>query len=639
MAGYTKFTEEEIAEDKIDMLQMFKDGLPMRRIAYELGRPTSYIKRIREKLILEGKISQEEIDEAWKKYQKENPNAQGLDKSKVRKRNDSHKVEERHSKSLQKKDNTLRLLKEGYSRAQVAYELKVTETAVKHYVKLLIDEGKITEEEIVSSSTSRVERLDRTSENYLTLRGQIVSYLKLGYKGHVIRKKLNISTYEFENYVTDIKKRGIMSAQEINDARATKRANDLEFVAEHVKQGDSLTRIRELRPEFSENETIPIINELIEQGIITREQVEANRKRAHVATINQNAQMSAEEQRKFVIERVKQGLTPQEIVDSDETGSLTMHKVLYQKRLIIAEGIVSQEDADLAMKKHKAEVLDEKHSQVMKQIIEYTQFGYTLEEMTEFIGYSVFLISKLRKEYVSKNGWFTKEQMKKFKEDRRSREENERLKMLRKEEEEQKRRERQERQERIAQKRLEEEQKKQEKVELSRKRKLMSQLNSARRKAIKEDEEELDEKAQVQIGARENYLKLLVEAFEADIELKNQDLSLAVNFIYMHPELATKVLLKALISNAYRIGEATEAGRILNELIDALEETPYCEYLRNFRPWIKRVSLEPKIMQLKEEGKTNTEIGEIVGITSAEVSIFLHNGVGIVPDDNGFGNR
>ena len=90
--------------------------------------------------------------------------------------------------------------------------------------------------------------MDRTSPEYFETIERIVTYLKKGWKNYNIRRKLNISPFDFDIYIGDIKRKKIMTSEEIKAARAKKREEDLKFIADSINDGLSLTQIRELKP-------------------------------------------------------------------------------------------------------------------------------------------------------------------------------------------------------------------------------------------------------------------------------------------------------------------------------------------------------------------------------------------------------
>ncbi len=53
--------------------------------------------------------------------------------------------------------------------------------------------------------------MDKTVPEYINMRNQVVQYLKRGLKNYIIRRELGITPYEFNVYLDDIKKSGIMT--------------------------------------------------------------------------------------------------------------------------------------------------------------------------------------------------------------------------------------------------------------------------------------------------------------------------------------------------------------------------------------------------------------------------------------------
>lgn len=133
-------TPEEYEKDKQVILSSYKTGLPVRRMIARFGYTRTYISKMRNTLIVEGLITESEIKSASEEYFRENPNAQGLDKSKVRKPKGTEKAERRHNKSVEDREKVLELIKQKYIKAQIARELSLSETAVKWHIDALIEE-------------------------------------------------------------------------------------------------------------------------------------------------------------------------------------------------------------------------------------------------------------------------------------------------------------------------------------------------------------------------------------------------------------------------------------------------------------------------------------------------------------------
>ncbi len=135
-------TPEEYEKDKQLILNAYRAGMPMRRMYDKLGFTRTYITNMRNTLISEGLITEDEIKLASEKYFKENPNAQGLNKTKVRKPKGTEKAEKRHNKSLENRKKVYELIKQGYALVQIARALEISETGVSFHIKNLIKDRK-----------------------------------------------------------------------------------------------------------------------------------------------------------------------------------------------------------------------------------------------------------------------------------------------------------------------------------------------------------------------------------------------------------------------------------------------------------------------------------------------------------------
>ena len=424
-------------------------------------------------------------------------------------------------------------------------------------------------------------------------------------------------------YIRDIKRKKIMTSEEIKIARENKRQEDLKFIVKCVNDDKlSITEIRELKPEFSYNEVTPMIKELIEAELITQEQVEENRKNATRRTMNKDVELSPEEQVKFILNKVRKGYTPLEIVKSDKTKSLTMHKVLYQKRQLIAKGIISAEKAHIAMQKRQEIALARKHKSIIDIIREYTELGYTFSEISEFItDYNHQSLSDIKKEYIKENGWYTKEELKEFAVQRQVREAEEAEKFKREEQA------RLDRERREAEKLIKEAEKiRQAFFEKERKREIRSYAEIYkiyRKLAKKEDKLELDGEENVSTEGRKKFIEILIELQNLDAEISEKDTEIILNTIYMYPEFANKENIRFLISEANKRGGLKYVDRMIIELADTLRHTKFYEPLVEYRRWIRKQALLPKIQAMKKKGMNNTDIGKELGISSAEVSIIF----------------
>lgn len=223
--------------------------------------------------------------------------------------------------------------------------------------------------------------------------------LQMGYKSVTIRKRLDLEPFDYEIYVDDlVKNQKCISYDEIKERRALKHLQNLQFVAARIKIGDSLKVIREEIDEYIDyNGSAKLAKQLVELGIVTNEELEANAKAARKNSNSIGKALSTEEQIKFIREKVFLGYTQKEIVDSDETGSVSMHSALYQKRRMIAEGLITAKKADRLMEKHKQDLLEEQYLADWVTIKAKVKQGLNREQIAKEMGRSKGYINTVKK--------------------------------------------------------------------------------------------------------------------------------------------------------------------------------------------------------------------------------------------------
>ena len=377
------FTEEEIEEDKKDILKMFQDGIPISKMMLELGRGIKYIKMIRAELISDGLITEEEIQEGQARWKEKFPPAQGgLKQNRVYVPRKSTRHQEKIEKKEKTKEQILMLIKAGKTVTDISNELRILDPTVRLYTNELVEENKISEDEVKWNKTADDEiaeaKIDRTTEEYIKNKSKVLQMLKNGYTSLTIRTRLSLTPYDYKVYLTDLVRFKSISYEEIQEKRELKHLQNLQFVATRIKMGDTLSLIQKnMDEELAVNSLRKLVNELNELGIITKEEVIANARTAQKNSFSKGKSLSTEEQIKYIREKVFLGYTPKEIVDSDETGSISMNSTVYQKKIMIKEGVITKEEAERLMEKHRRELLEKK----IRFIREKVFLGYTADEI------------------------------------------------------------------------------------------------------------------------------------------------------------------------------------------------------------------------------------------------------------------
>lgn len=155
MAGKTYdqiFTPEEIAADEIDLAEMYRCGIPQKKIQAELGRTQAYLKWIRQRIVEKGLITEEEIKKAQEKHKQMYPPAQGGErKNKIHKPRESNKDVERKKRIAERREKIAKLVKENNQKGKTIYiaeicnNIKEVDGVVRNDLEYLINQRNITE--------------------------------------------------------------------------------------------------------------------------------------------------------------------------------------------------------------------------------------------------------------------------------------------------------------------------------------------------------------------------------------------------------------------------------------------------------------------------------------------------------------
>lgn len=248
--------------------------------------------------------------------------------------------------------------------------------------------------------------------------------------------------------------------------------------------------------------------------------------------------------------------------------------------------------------------------------------GYGLKEIAQMMNYSIPYMYQLKRKAIEDNIWFSEEAIEEFKSIRQKKEEKEKRTRQKREEIEQKR-------EMAAAKK---EMQKKKAMENERKQKIrgyVANYKKYKKMAKKEDRMEIYGEENVSIEGRKKLIPILVKLHALDVDISEQDIQIVLNALDMYPELADATSIKFLISDANKKGGLKAAEKMAIHLTNTLKNTQFYKPLTEYRRWIAKRALLPKIKELKEQGMSNTDIGERLGITSLEVLNILESRVKI----------
>ena len=243
--------------------------------------------------------------------------------------------------------------------------------------------------------------------------------------------------------------------------------------------------------------------------------------------------------------------------------------------------------------------------------------GYGLKEIAQMMNYSIPYMYQLKRKAIEDNIWFSEEAIEEFKSIRQKKEEKEKRTRQKREEIEQKR-------EMAAAKK---EMQKKKEMENARKRKIRGYVvnyKQYKKMAKKEDRMEIYGEENVSTEGRKKFIPILVKLHALDVDIPEQDIQIVLNALDMYPELADATSIKFLISDANKKGGLKAAEKMAIRLTNTLKHTQFYKPLTEYRRWIAKRALLPKIKEFKEQGMSNTDIGERLGITSLEVLNILN---------------
>ena len=330
------------------------------------------------------------------------------------------KEELKRARSRERKEKTLEMLKNKKSISQVSNELQVSTATVLRYIRELIQEERITEDEIYKTPRGvRNQKIDRNNEEYILIRSEIIKYLKMGWSTKAISKELNVTSYYMNIFMREITTKRFMTSAEISEDRARKKEEDLELLVKIVNEGLTVKHYGELRPELSVQTIASYIKELIDAGRISREQIDENFKKSISKARLASMPMTIEEQKAFIIDKLNKGYSIPEIIEADTTGTLTRERVIKRRNELIAAGLVTEKDIQKFKNARQKSMIVEKHDELIGIIMNYVRQGFDFAEIAIILECSKSYIYKLKTAYTRDHSWFTEEEIEEFKSKRK----------------------------------------------------------------------------------------------------------------------------------------------------------------------------------------------------------------------------
>lgn len=584
------YTTKEKQEFEHTTLEKLKEGYSLSEIGDMIGISRWTVKEIKDKLVSDKKITEEEIEQAKAEREKmrrrpiKNRVLMGLveGKNKVEISQDvsltdvmvgkivkelieegeiteeeiERKREERERKEAEKlEDEILAFLEQGYSYREIAPKTGLAHKTITKVKNKLIEDGKITEESIKQAQKERKRKMrlgeikkedeEKTTEEELTeeLKQMVLELLKKGYKPISIPIKLKIERTLFYQIRDKLMIDGEITEEQIKEAQIEKGKKDRVIILRLLRQGYTQREICERIDEgkmYVQNR----VNQFKREGTITDEDIERWQ--------FENNEKDAKE---AVLRGLRQGLTLEEIANSDETEFLTRDKVKRYKAELIDEGAITEREIKNVRKKtDKVRKRDRKKNRVDvydARILKLLELGFPQKQIEKALDLSYRYV-RYRKETL----------------------------ILRKE---------------ITQYKIKKAQQSREQVALERRTNIAEKIREA--EEIKESD--LEE------------MKIHIEYARAMVKLRKiqqEDIEVLYSAIVVAPELMTLANINVIIRGYIKTNNPNAALRFINECVsECANDKKILEKLEKAREEIKTYIGQQKALKMFEKGANSIE--------------------------------
>ena len=326
--------------------------------------------------------------------------------------------------------------------------------------------------------------------------------------------------------------------------------------------------------------------------------------------------MTPEEQFNFVFEKMKEGLTPQEMCDADPTKTLTFYKASRCRTMVIITGLMTREEANRYVLERKERKQSQARYETFIEKKKYTEKGYSLKEISIYTTHSLDYIKKIIAEFSEKDGWYSQEQLEQF----------EKARVLRTDEPEKNISCKEEKPKEKLQARVE--RVKPEDIESI--NELRNEYKIAKEYAQKEQGARKRQKA-APTEDRKRFLELAIRMLKAEQIVNSRDYDFIIEILTCNTELASSELIEAFIKKALKRNSFDDLVEITADFRAALEYTKYEKPLGEYMSWVRKMKSIPQIKKMMNDGVDKATIQDKLRISGSEIDILL-SGKQIIPD-------
>lgn len=327
--------------------------------AHEIGVTERGAKVIQDSLIEEGRITQEQIDQAVATKGKE----------------------------VLRRQKIIELLKQGYLYQEISEMDGYCPTTIRRIKEKAIKEGVFTEEDY------QVARLQRVSERKKQpkkskgedkeLENAILDMLSRGKDMFYMRRKTGKTKKDIQDLIQKVMKDGKISNAQIREAREKAKQELERRVLIGLKKGETQ---REIVDSFGDGEYTltaiqTAISHLKESGKITDEDI---------ARYKYEAEQGEKALQAFILRGIRLGLSRVEMAKRDETGYFSESKIKHAIRRMRKQGLISQKDIKKGKSARKKDIQDkarQKSKVLYAAVLKLAKQGYTAQEIADELGY------------------------------------------------------------------------------------------------------------------------------------------------------------------------------------------------------------------------------------------------------------
>ena len=372
---------------KEKVLEGLKSGKYSSEIALELRISQTTVKTIKQQLISEGLISEQEILDLQQKSAKE-----------------------RNQRILSK-------LKDGIPPAEIARQEGISVSRIIQLRKEFIARGELDGDADVPKESSFSENSDCS---LLGEKKQIIDLLLKGLPLAIIAKQLNIERFELSQIKKQLIENGYITSSQINEAREKFKTEEENKILMFLRRGYSQAEILKELTYLKSGSLSKRISALVESRKITKEEIEQ---------YQYEASQGEKEIIEFVSSRLKLGCSVDEIIAADENGFLTVYRVKKATKQAIQLGIISEGEIANAKARRKKEKKEEKYQRYDNTILTLLTEGATSKEIATTMGMSYEFI-KARIAELKKSGKFSPDKQNEAKRNQRRKKYSEEYKKI-----------------------------------------------------------------------------------------------------------------------------------------------------------------------------------------------------------------